>query len=399
MTKPRLGIILTPNVEIEINHKNERWSTDSKKRPWLANIDRKYVVDDYTTSDVSIAYYLKYKYSDLFETVFLMGDTVTDADLKKNDLNLTYIYGVNTSYAENSLYVYKQYTGVLKRARNMFPGFNIMNLVSNKPGYYQYLQERGIRVNKFYYIDSKTFIPSPYTEFAKVKQFLKENRIDTYIIKPKYGSCSSGLLEFNGDTTDTYIINQIDILCRKYPGVIVMKKIDGFKEIGEYKVYFINGKPNIVLNITGENESRLIDINTEDPHVRALIEYSVKVYNTLPTVNIKGVKMPYVYIRIDLSCCLDNNCCVTDVDKYFVNEVEFVASPVNDQDYEENGQPEITSRMDVEIAEATKDMFMYYLSQPHNDGLSLSVYIAAFLTFMLFTLVIYKLFTMKLRSQ
>lgn len=362
-TKPRLGIIITPNIEYEHEIKDEKWEIDLQKRPWLKNIEPRYALNEHTTSDVSIAYYLKSKYSHMFDVVLIRGDEVSVKALCDNDLNLTFIYDVSAAYAESNMYIFNKYTTVLSACKNYFPGESITKLLSDKPAYYTYLKKRGIRVNDFFYIESAKYMKDPYGSFRKIKDYLSTNNITKYIIKPKYGSCASGLSVFTTKSTDAYVMNAIEMLSRQYPGVIVMKYIEGYTSTGEYKVNFVLGKPYIVFKIifadeeSGETEAKLEAIDVNDPRVVDIVKYAETTYSILPKPNINGVEMPHLLIRIDITCCLDNKC-TSDINDYFVSEIETMPSPLTDREYADGH-----SKMDVDIAEATSQLFLSYLQQ------------------------------------
>jgi hypothetical protein len=298
----------------------------------------------------------------------MRGDHVSASMLNENDLNITYIYDKRAAYAESNKYTFHKYSTALSSCNNYFPGFHIMSLLCDKPKYYTYLHNQGVRVNPFMYIDASQFLANPYGEYQKIKSYLQKKGIDHFIIKPRFASCSAGLHEFTSESTDAFVINTIEMVCRQYPGVMVMKYIQGFTTTGEYKVYFLNGKPHVIYHVIFGTADKDLEYHIIDPsaeHVKNVVSYAEEVYSKLPKPSVQGVQMPFIYIRIDIACCLDNKCC--SLQNYFVNEIEFTPSLITDAEYKQIKHEQTFSRMDIDVAEATKQAFEYYLSQPKNE--------------------------------
>lgn len=327
------GIVVNPLLENEIDRKENGVLIDVVKRPWLQTISEKFIVEHegklYTTSDVSLVYYLMWKYPKYTWNIVHPYKTPY-AEMLANKLNFFFIYNRSESYMFDTKEHYQQ-SEKMWNLPNVYPPQQWQNLVDHKHNMYKYLQDNGINVTPFIYIAQKEYVQMQNPQYAidKIKTFVHENGLKRIVVRPEFGTITTDTFACDVDELEKPdMIEKLDDMLRSYPGIYITEYISGFRKYGEYKIYFVGGKPIAVLklsqSIEDDSEGVLQVVDVDNPKNESVVTFAKKVYDVLPRFIIRGVEIDKILIRIDVTCCLHNG--IFAPKHLFVNEIECVPS-------------------------------------------------------------------------
>lgn len=326
------GIIYTPLLETEVNVKNDGVPLDINQRPWLQNLPSNFIVQDdngdfFTTGDVSLYYYIKWMYPQI-DIKLLNPHEITEADVAANKINFVITYNRGEAYSFDTYDNFLKINDILQH-KSIYPPQSWQKLVDHKQNMYKYLQDNGVNVLPYRYYSSSDESIDVDDIIEDIEDYAEENDVEKIIIRPEFGTISNDIGVFDMDDLETEEFEDyIDKVQDKYPGMIVTPFVEDFKTNGEFKVYFVGGRPFLVLKLLqsvetdedGEEEGPDITLfNPSDPYVAQFVEYAQQVFARLPKITIgKDTQFPLIYTRIDLVCCYKG--------QIFLNEIEAVPS-------------------------------------------------------------------------
>lgn len=324
------GFLYTPLIDVEISVKNDKVEIDKERRPWLHSIDPKFISkdennNDCTSSDISVLYYIKWKYPSI-PLVALNPHTVTIDDIHKNFINFYITYNRGEAYLYDTNEMYEKTCKILDDPSFLLPR-QWQQLVDHKHLMFEYLRKHDINVLPYQYIPNRLLLPEVKNQ---ILEFMKMHDIDTVVARPEFGSGCIGVKVISrNDIIDGSMNFYLSQTISKFPGVIFTPFVKDYLEKGEYKVYFVGGVPRYVfkqVNILDDKFSDIDEVskvyNSTDPEVLPYVQYAKKVFATFPKLNICGKEWPIYYARVDVVCCWKN--------EIFINEIEAVPSLMPD---------------------------------------------------------------------
>lgn len=323
------GLIYCPLIRNEIDNKDDGIVLDVASRPWLKHIPLKFQARNEegvmcTTSDISIYYYIKWKYPDA-PLKLLDPHVMTEKDIAANNLNFYFIYNRGEAYSFDIPYHYNRMCKLLDHPR-VYPPPSWQQLVDHKQTMYDYLIKHQVNVLPYLYVTGVNIT----TALLKVTDFVEGRGYEKFILRPEYGTTSNDVFVHTISELDSNEFKEnVQSLIRKYPGFIVTQFIHGVKKFGEFKVYFVGNKPfcvyHLFQSVTEEMKHIQKAYDPYDPVVADATRYATKIFAKLPPYLIDNVEYPRIITRIDLACCLQD-AQVFDESKLFVTEIESVPS-------------------------------------------------------------------------
>lgn len=319
----RIGILLT-RLHAE-KKKDELVRINSKKRPWLKETPRKFTIRRgkhlWTSGDVSVGMYLMWNWKNVVID-FIRPEDISEARLKKNDLNFMLIYDLLESYHVDKRPVFLRMQKTLARCGNVYPPFRYQKFINNKCSYISHLKRKRDSIIPTFCIASKIANKRGMKWCLNAVEHAAKKWGNLFIGKPIYGQESSYFKkfeEFNKRQLEKYM----RIGFKKYPGLIFQKYIPGFdKNKQEIRVYFIGDKYRYSVITAGDKVSfpKTEGGYTKLPGHKKLIRKARKTMKNLPPLIVKGKRVPRLLTRIDIAT--ENG----GLPPYIVSEVEFVPS-------------------------------------------------------------------------
>jgi len=287
---------------------------------------KKYLVDNLLHVDVAIAMMVKNRYPGITVDIILPKE-ITLQRFKKNDIN--YVVGYDYINAVNDDPYIAKFSGkaghkrVLDIYKNkdakIFPPYEYLDFIWNKKKYLMKLQKRKIPINPTIFIKGNASVPKLISQIASYPW--KE-----FIIKPIGGTTSYGVGLFKLTDTikePTLLMDYFIENNEYYSNYLVQPLVKGFKEHGEIKSFWIDGKFSYAVNII-DNESSggtyVVQEVISKPKLDKCKEQGKQVMKILPKISFNGRKTEPVATRLDFTCCLGNKSIKSL--QYYVNEIE-----------------------------------------------------------------------------
>lgn len=327
----KIGILLT-RVKSELK-KDEMVYLGDKDRNWIKsenvtkNISAIRNGKRCVPGDVSIGLYIE----DNWENVnvdFIFPEDISPQRLKENHINYMVIYDLLESFHVDKPEIYKKLLQTLENADNIYPPYKYQKFINNKCSYIEYLRDKSendviptkcIQKNQWDK-DGTEKCHENIVRYATSKQWNK------FIGKPVFGQESIDFTIFDDPKNQkTKICNYIKKCFekKKYPGIIFQKYIEGFDgSKPEIRMYYI-GKDYQYSVITNDTKVMIpkSEKGTCNVHnMEELRKFSKKIVNSLPSIEIQGVKLDKLLTRVDIACNHRFG------KPWIVNEVEFVPS-------------------------------------------------------------------------
>ena len=326
-----IGIITTPFLTEEYTKKE---LIDIETLPYLEkkcikNLPDflKFEDDDktYLDSDALIINYLKCHNFHNININILNPIELTEEELESNDLNFILTFDLIEAFHTLPTKLFDRYKNLIENADNIYPNIEFQKFVNYKSDYYKFMKNNGINVMDFFVIYNNDDYEEKLEDFFQYKKY---NNWDNYIIKPLYGQEGIGFSFFHKSTALCSVQSKVENLFENnYPGVILQREIKNIINCkkdckSEYKSYFIGGEYLYMIEIEIGKDDKYILLNTykdkPEQHVEKVIDFSKKVYNSLPKIIVNDIELNYLIIRVDLM--YDNN------NNLIVSEIEFVPS-------------------------------------------------------------------------
>lgn len=336
----KIGLIRTPFKEDEVN--KFEYIAIHKKRKWLKNVDCDYIIhlnedyadndrqarnyirnngSKYVADDISIYYYLQYKYGKRHSFILIRGnDENIETIAKSCDVVFLLIFDILEAFHTLPREKFERIQKVFSLP-NVFPPYTYQKLVNHKNLYYDYLSEHGIRVVPTLYISSHEFLRDPHSCVEKVMTMSRGDR-NSFIGKPIYGQESIDFYLFDEYTRPNHVHKYLERISALYKGCVFQPFIKSLLDDGEYRVFYIGN--NYVYTIKTKFDSTRTYItethvtHRDDKKLKDVLKFTNKVFQSLPDLKVGGKTMEKLMTRIDVNCCYDGN--------YFVSEIEFVPS-------------------------------------------------------------------------
>ena len=336
----KIGLIRTPFKEDEVN--KFEYIAIHKKRKWLKNVDCDYIIhlnedyadndrqarnyirnngSKYVADDISIYYYLQYKYGKRHSFILIRGnDENIETIAKSCDVVFLLIFDILEAFHTLPKEKFERIQKVFSLP-NVFPPYTYQKLVNHKNLYYDYLSEHGIRVVPTLYISSHEFLRDPHSCVEKVMTMSRGDR-NSFIGKPIYGQESIDFYLFDEYTRPNHVHKYLERISALYKGCVFQPFIKSLLDDGEYRVFYIGN--NYVYTIKTKFDSTRTYItethvtHRDDKKLKDVLKFTNKVFQSLPDLKVGGKTMEKLMTRIDVNCCYDGN--------YFVSEIEFVPS-------------------------------------------------------------------------
>lgn len=300
---------------------------------------KKHLVNGQLNTDVAIAMLIKLNYTHVTVDIILPKE-ITLARLKKNDVN--FIVGYDYINCINDDPYVQKFAGpkgskklydiYFNPQAKVFPPKNHLDFIWDKKKYLTHLNKRKIPISPTIFVNGKVSVP-------KLLNQVKSYKWKKYIIKPIGGTTGYGLGimsmpskmipdesigEF--DTKESLkgpmkLVEYFKENNEYYSEYLVQPLITGFRKYGEIKSFWIDGRFSYAVNT--------IDRGPDDYQVKYVIDKRVievckeigeRVIQTMPKLKFGTKRVLPVSVRIDFTCCLDND--KKSSYKYFVNEIE-----------------------------------------------------------------------------
>ena len=278
----------------------------------------------FINTDIALAYLMKERFTNI-QIDIIMPKDISNQRLKRNDINFPIGYDVINAINDDP-YI-KKFAGKKgidkldkiyeKKNNKIFPSYNFMNFIWDKKKYLKLLHKHRIPI-------SPTIFIKDNVNHKKLLQQIQKYKWKDFIIKPIGGTTSFGLGIYNRDKCleDPSILKEyFDENNETFSEYLVQELIRGFREYGEIKSFWIDGKFSYAINIIdrGETDYRVEEII--DPKIIQQCEkIGKRVIQVMPKITFNHKRTLPVMIRIDFSCCKQNK--KYSSMNYFVNEIE-----------------------------------------------------------------------------
>lgn len=305
------SIIFNPLIDNEILEKDDGVVIDLEQRPWLKYVPDAFIRDNKTTSDISMFYYLKWKFPRL-KLNLLNPQIMTYHNLSQHRLNFYFTYNRGEAYTFDTRPIYQRVSKLLDHP-NIYPPTNWQYLVDHKQRMFDYLKDRNINVLPYLYIPS-SIQTSPK---SMIIDFMNTNNIQKVIIRPEFGTTSLDVITTTQDELDSQDLANI---LRKYPGLIVTEYLTSVRDHGEYKVYFINDTPHLIYHLKQDVEDLVDEEQSDailDPHHpdnEHITKTAHAIFDILPPFKYNKSIYPKIITRIDLAYDGNNDLFVTEIE-------------------------------------------------------------------------------------
>lgn len=336
----KIGLVRTPFKEDEMN--KFEYIAVHKKRKWLKNIDCDYIIhlnedyadndlqarnyirkngSKYVTDDISIYYYLQYKYGKEHSFILIKGDDENiESIVKSCDVVFLLIFDILEAFHTLPREKFEKIENVFSLP-NVFPPYAYQKLVNHKNLYYNYLSEHGITVVPSLHISSQDFLNDPQTCVEKVLS-MSRGDLNSFIGKPIYGQESIDFHLFDEYTRSNHVHKYLERISSLYKGCVFQPFIKSLAKDGEYRVFYIGNKYVYTIKTKFDSTRTYITdthvTQRDDKKLKDVLTFTNKVFQILPNLKLGGKQCDKLLTRIDVNCCYDG--------KYFVSEIEFVPS-------------------------------------------------------------------------
>jgi hypothetical protein len=319
----KIGFIITPYKNEELI--KEELIPINDQRPWLQNVNSKFIIDfknkEWVSDDISIYYYLKETYKQYIFEYILGNDRHIYEKVKRCDIVFLLIFDMLEAFhiLSNSQFNEMKRTFMLP---NVYPPYIFQNFINNKNKYYDYLREKNINVLPMVYISSEEFKKNPKESVKKVLD-MKRGDENSFIGKPIFGQEKIDFEIFDKHTQKYKVVKYLERISALYDGCIFQPYIKYLAENYEFRNYFVGDKYEYTIRtqyIPSKESFESIFVKMDDhPDNIEILNFAKKVFSELPQLKMGNNNVDKLVTRIDISCCFD-------IAKYFVSEVEFVPS-------------------------------------------------------------------------
>jgi len=317
-------------------------------------------------SDVGIAAYINYHYSDKCEVSLFDGCDVGDEwnlkDMNKQDI-IFVIFGINEilNECDDDLNKIKLFKRIMKKTSAFVcPNNDFYDYINYKIDYYKDLKKANIPV-----VRSESFNIKNIKTLDDAKKFKEKLlKFNTKIIaKPALGAYSFGVKIFkNLNVTKTSsILNYIKKLQKKgYFKLIIQDFVNSFASNYEVRTYWINQGSSYKylysfaskLDIKKGEWDKFDTFKSENGSIdNKILERMKKIAKKVLKLN-KVKKNPLPFLRIDLGCCLQDNEYdspkLEEQGRIFVNEIEVIGANI------------LTKKTDKDIIKIMGETFYKY---------------------------------------
>ena len=290
----------------------------------VKKIPKKYKIYGLIHTDVALAYIMKEKFPDIKVDIILPKD-ISNQRLQKNDINIPIGYDIINAVNDDP-YI-KKFSGksgidkldkIYQNKQNkIFPSYDFMSFIWDKKKYLQVFQKHKIPISPTIFIKDNVQIKNLLQQIHKYKW-------QEFIIKPIGGTTSYGLGTFklNDCLKDLSKLKEyFEENNEIYEEYLVQELITGFREYGEIKSFWIDGKYSYAVNTIDRGEDNYVVKEIIDPKVvEQITKIGERVIEVIPKISFNRKKTIPVMVRIDFTCCLHNE--KFSPSNYFVNEIE-----------------------------------------------------------------------------
>lgn len=288
-------------------------------------IPKKYKINGLIHTDVALAYIMKYKFPDI-QVDIIMPKEISNERLQKNDINIPVGYDIINAINDDP-YI-KKFSGkagidkldkIYQNKKNkLFPSYEFMAFIWDKKKYLKVLEKNKIPISPTIFIKSNV-------KTDKLLQQVQKYKWHNFIIKPIGGTTSYGLGIFKLPEClkDNSILKEyFEENSEYYEEYLVQELITGFKEYGEIKSFWIEGKYSYAVNIIDRGEGSNYKVQEIiDPNVvQQITKIGERVMEVIPKISFNKKKTIPAMVRIDFTCCLHNK--KFSPLNYYVNEIE-----------------------------------------------------------------------------
>jgi len=290
----------------------------------VKNIPKKYKINGSIHTDIALAYIMKEKFPDIQVDIILPKD-ISNERLRKNDINIPIGYDIINAINDDP-YI-KKFSGKVgidkldkiyqNKKNKIFPSYEFMAFIWNKKKYLQVLQKHKIPI-------SPTIFIKDNVQPKKLLQQVQKYKWKDFIIKPIGGTTSFGLgiFKLSDCLKDLSSLKEyFEENNESYEEYLVQELIIGFREYGEIKSFWIDGKYSYAVNIIDSGETNYKVQEIIDPKVvQQITKLGERVMEVIPKISFNRKKTIPAMVRIDFTCCLHNK--KFSPSNYFVNEIE-----------------------------------------------------------------------------
>jgi glutathione synthase/RimK-type ligase-like ATP-grasp enzyme len=290
----------------------------------VKKIPKKYKINGSIHTDVALAYIIKEKFPDIQVDIILPKD-ISNARLQKNDINIPVGYDIINAINDDP-YI-KKFSGkdgidkldkIYQNKKNkIFPSYEFMAFIWDKKKYLQVFQKHKIPI-------SPTIFIKDNVQPKKLLQQVQKYKWKDFIIKPIGGTTSFGLglFKLSDCLKDLSSLKEyFEENNESYEEYLVQELIIGFREYGEIKSFWIDGKYSYAVNIIDRGETDYKVQEIIDPKVvQQITKLGERVMKVIPKISFNRKKTIPAMVRIDFTCCLHNK--KFSPSNYFVNEIE-----------------------------------------------------------------------------
>jgi len=290
----------------------------------VKNIPKKYKINGSIHTDIALAYIMKEKFPDIQVDIILPKD-ISNERLRKNDINIPIGYDIINAINDDP-YI-KKFSGKVgidkldkiyqNKKNKIFPSYEFMAFIWNKKKYLQVLQKHKIPI-------SPTIFIKDNVQPKKLLQQVQKYKWKDFIIKPIGGTTSFGLgiFKLSDCLKDLSSLKEyFEENNESYEEYLVQELIIGFREYGEIKSFWIDGKYSYAVNIIDRGETNYKVQEIIDPKVvQQITKLGERVMEVIPKISFNRKKTIPAMVRIDFTCCLHNK--KFSPSNYFVNEIE-----------------------------------------------------------------------------
>jgi glutathione synthase/RimK-type ligase-like ATP-grasp enzyme len=277
--KPTVGIFIRPGKDYD--------DVKTKGKPWLAHISKESV-----SPDIALFEYMKHTYS---QYTFVKLNRNTFHKVKKPDVVFMGFEDLTMPYMKyvvlkSEQYKFDRFYKALKKCKTLYPNMNLIEFITNKCAYIDWLHS-----NKFKVVDTLCYDLKKY-KIRNVTEGIKNwNKI---FIKPQPSAESKGILATN--KKENVLKHMKALKTKKYEKAIVQKFIPNFEKTRELRTYWINKDYIYTIETLSNYEENPKVRETRLPHIvtsesKRLIELLHKKFGNTFLLRIDWIKYENTY--------------------------------------------------------------------------------------------------------
>jgi hypothetical protein len=284
---------------------------------------KKYLKNDVLHTDVAIAISIKESYPDVSVDIILPNE-ISLQRLKKNDVNFVMGYDC-ISQRLSDPYVRKfcgekGYNDIRKiyssPSAKIFPPLSFFEFIWAKDKYLSVFDRKKIPITSTILVDK--------FNIRKILNMIQKKKWDEFIIKPVESTISIGVGKFNLKKClkDPLLLTDYFSKYQKiFSKFLIQENIKGFRQYGEIKTFWIQGKYSYSVNTVDRGEDNYtVKIVKNKKVLDECIKMGGQVMKALPKIKINDKNVDPVLVRLDFTCCMNNK--KESPTNYFLNEIE-----------------------------------------------------------------------------